>query len=171
MVLDGVDEGIRLGEFNNRVFYDFLGFENSGDTDAYFDSYLITGDETLGDLQRNKQTTYVHSFFQRTESGFIDDGTGIPIPQDPSDCRLVGRWDWHNTASGNRWSESQRAYRYRKPYSPSGFADTFDTGEEITYTKLKVRGKGRALTLRYDSTDGKDFQLLGFSSAFTASGA
>lgn len=170
LVLDGTDKGIRLGELNNRSFFDFLGFGNATNVARFFQSYVITGDETLGDLQRNKQATYIHSFFNKTESGFVDGGAGVPVAQDPSSCRVVGRWDWHSSSLGGRWSDSQQAYRYRKPYAPGGFTDPYDTGESIVYTKLKVRGHGRALTLRYDSDDGKDFQLLGFSAALTATG-
>ncbi len=170
IIIDGTDDGLRLAEFSNRLFFDFLGFENSDTVEGFFDSYAESGTETLGDLQRDKKATFVHSFFARTESGFIDDGVGNLIPQDPSAAVMVARWDWHNTGTGHRWSRPQAAYRYRKPYAPVGLNDTFDTGEGIIYTKLKARGKGRALNVRYESEDGKDFQLLGFSVPFTANG-
>lgn len=169
VVLDAVDLGLRLGDLASRLFEDFEGFPNFTAED--YTSYLITGDETLGDLQRAKQATYIHSFFRRTEVGFLDDGAGNLVANSPSGCTLIGAWDWHTSASGNRWSNSQPAYRYRRPYAPADSGDNFDTGEEIVYTKVKVRGKGRALSLRYTSVSGKDFQLLGFSIPFTAAGA
>lgn len=156
---------VDICEFNRPDFHDGV---NTAAID--YSSYIVTGDETLGDLQRSKQATYLHSFFRRTEDGFVDAGGGNLIPTNPSGCLVTARWDWHNTSAGGRWSDPQVAYRYRRPYLPSGTSDPFDNGEEIVYTKLKIRGKGRALALRYESVEGKDFRLLGFSLPFTAEG-
>jgi len=163
LVVVGDEAGLRVGEFYNLNFTDFANF--SGIDEEEKDAYLVTGDDTIGDLQVNKQTPYVHSFFTRTESGFYPDQT----PKRASGCTLYARWDWHNSAAGNRWSVPQNAYRYRRPYAPvDPLTDTFDNGEEIVYTKLKVRGKGRAIALRYNSVAGKDFRLLGFSIPYSA---
>lgn len=158
------DMGLRLAGFTSLSFQDFDGLPGVESSEA--ESYLVTGDETLGDLQRNKQTTYVHSFFRRTEDGFLP---STQLPRHASGCTLQARWDWTNTNTAGRWSDEQQAYRYRRPYTPVGVADTFDTGEEIVYTKLKVRGKGRAVAFRYASVEGKDFHLLGFAVPYTAS--
>lgn len=168
VILDGVVEGLHIGEFYDTNFRDYRTMTSYTPQD--FVSYVITGDEIAGDMQRNKQATFLHNFFNRTEIGFEIDTAGQLIAKRPSGCTVVARWDWHNTAAGGRWSDAQRAYRYRRPYNPVDVNDTFDTGEEIVYTKLKIRGKGRALTLRYESESQKDFQLLGYSVAFTANG-
>lgn len=164
VIVTSVEEGLRIGEFGSLSFVDFDGLPGITATEAT--AYLITGDETMGDLQRNKQTTYVHSFFTRTETGFYPDQT----PKRASGCTLRARWDWTNGSVANRWSQSQNAYRYRKPFAPAAFTDSFDTGEEILYTKLKVRGKGRAVSFWYQSVPGKDFRLLGFAVPYTANG-
>lgn len=162
VIVTSVESGLRIGEFGSLSFVDFDGLP--GITSSEQTAYLITGDETLGDLQRNKQTTYVHSFFTRTETGFYPDQTA----KRASGCTLRARWDWTNGSNANRWSESQNAYRYRKPFAPAAFTDAFNTGEEILYTKLKVRGKGRAVSFWYESLPGKDFRLLGFAVPYTA---
>ncbi len=161
VLVSSVDEGLRIAEFASLSFVDFDGF--AGVESSESTAFIVTGDETLGDLQRFKQATYVHSFFLRTETGFYPDQT----PKRASGCTLRARWDWTNSAIANRWSDSQNAYRYRKPYAPPSFEDTFDTGEEILYTRLKARGKGRALSLKYESVAGKDFRLLGYSIPYT----
>ena len=153
-------------EFDATDFYDFTG-STIGATD--YSSYILTAHELLADLQRNKQATYLHSFFKRTETGFTMVG-GQLLADNPSGCTVIGKWDWQNTGSGGRWTDSQRAYRYRRPYFPVDETDSFDTGEEIVYTRLKLRGKGRALAIQYNSEAGKDFQLLGYSIPFTAAG-
>lgn len=160
--------GLRICEFYDLNFRDYRTMVTI--PPQSYVSYVITGDETIGDLQRHKQATFLHSFFQRTETGFQVDSVGTLLPENPSGCTVVAQWDWHNTSTGGRWSNPQRAYRYRRPYNPVDATDPFDTGEEIVYTKLKIRGKGRSLSLKYESVEQTDFQLLGYSVAFTANG-
>jgi hypothetical protein len=162
MVWQGSNDRIRLSEFYDVSFVDFASIESTDYT-----SYVITGDETLGDLLRNKNAPYVHSFFRRTEQSFQQDENSDYVLVRPSGCTLTARWDWHDTSAGGRWSDPQQAYRYRRPVA----APSIDTGEEILYTKLKVRGRGHALSLKYESVSGKDFQLLGYAVPFTATGA
>ncbi len=165
----GSEGALRICGFYDTDFRDYRTMPATSVQD--YVSYVVTGDEILEDLQRNKQATFLHSFFQRTETGFEIDGNGALVAKNPSGCNVIARWDWHNTQAGGRWSDSQRAYRYRRPFIPVDVNDKFDTGEEIVYTKLKIRGKGRALTLRFESVSEQDFQLLGYSVAFTANGA
>lgn len=155
----------RICEFYDLSFLDFL---TMGTHTTDYSSYVEAGDEILGDVQRNKQATYLHSYFLRTETGFDIDSSGKLEAVRPSGCTVSGHWDWQDTATGHRWSRPQAAYRYRRPYAPTGTDDTYDTGEGIVYTKLKMRGQGKALTVQYNSVTGRDFQLQGFSVAFTA---
>lgn len=168
VLLNGPGAGLHVGEFYDTSFRDYQTMVDYSVQD--YTSYVITGDETLGELQRKKQATYLHSFFRRTETGYEITPDATLIPENPSGCTVVARWDWHNTGAGGRWSDSQRAYRYRRPHTPVDQADQLDTGEEIVYTKLKIRGQGRSVTFRYESESYKDFQLLGFSVPFTADG-
>lgn len=157
---------IYMFEFGSLSFTDF----NSVSAVNY-DSYLDTAPQHFGDLARNKMATYVHSFFHKTEGGFeLGDG-GYLEADFPSKCTIQGRWDWHITDSGGRWSNEQQAYKIRRPYTPVDADDTFDTGEEVVYTKRKIRGKGKALGLRYASVEGFDFQLAGFSIDVTGNSA
>jgi len=153
-------------EYSSLLFHDFVDTTFALDPVPYT-SFLITGDETVESPEQFKQATWLHSFFEKTE-------TGVEIVDDqlqfirPSGCKVQAQWDWHRTGSGNRWSNPQTAYRLRRPFSPSSLSDTVDTGEGVIYTRLKIRGKGRALNLRYESEPGKDFKLLGYSVPFTA---
>lgn len=156
---------VYFGELANRGFMDYKDLATgSGEKD--FSSFFLTAPETLGDLQRYKGTTYIHSFFKKTETVFGDVGGNI-VALNESGCLLTGFWDWNKTVAGNRISESQQAYRLRKKINALVGAPV-DTGEDIVYTKLKVRGKGRSLALKYESQSGKDFIFLGHSNAFTA---
>lgn len=152
--------GIRLVEPNSLTFKDFGTMDETSDYVSYVEAF----DANLGDLQRKKQVTYLHSFFNRTEVGFDED----LVARHQSGCMVSARWDWHNTGTGNRWGTPQKAYRYRRSYAPVSSDDTYDTGESVVYTKLKIRGQGRAVRYYYESESGKDFQLLGYNTSFTA---
>ena len=131
-------------------------------------SYLQTGDIIFDDLSRYKQATYVHSYFDRTEENILSIVPDIAYDY-PSSCTMQARWDWQGTVTGGRWSDAQQAYKFRRPVTPT--VGALDNGEEILYTKLKARGSGRALSLYYESEEGKDFRFLGFSVNITANGA
>lgn len=168
VIADGSASGgaLQICEFEDLTFQDFatMGTANAN----FYESYLVTAPETIGDLQRIKAATYCHSFFLRTETGFAEDLNSVLTPIRPSGCTVQGQWDWQNTATGKRWSKPQAAYRYLRRHVPVDASDTYDTGQGVLYTKVKIRGEGRALTVKYDSVPGMDFQLQGFSVAFTA---
>lgn len=150
---------VTLTEFNRLDFRDAFG-----GIDEDYDSYIETAPILFEDVMRYKQATYVHSYFQRTEftARVLLDGTVEPLIQ--SLCEIRPKWDWHITDGGNKWGDPQPAYKLRRPVAPKGpNEDVIDTGEGIVYTKRKMRGKGRALSLRYSSLPGADFQLAGFA--------
>jgi hypothetical protein len=164
-VLSTTATGVRILEFYDAGFFDYATMAQ-GATD--YSAYLVSADETLGDIQRFKSATYIHSFFKKTETGVRFDSGGNLIYRNGSGAQLQAQWDWHISAAGGRWSMPQRAYRFRTAFVASSISDPVDIGEGIVYTKLKIRGKGRSLAVRYDADSGKDMQLLGYSIAFTA---
>lgn len=166
MVLNIADDEIHLGEFNSLNFLDLDGIPNF--TPDSYTSYIVTGDETVDTPDVFKQGTYLHSFFERTEDGLVQDSEGNLSFNRPSGCKVQAQWDWHDSNGGSRWGSVQKAYRYRRPFVPQNLQDEVDTGDRVVYTRLKIRGKGRALNLYYESEPGKDFRLLGYAVKFTA---
>lgn len=81
--------------------------------------------------------------------------------------QLTAKWDWTTSNSTGRWSAPQQAIRPRRYFIPSDSTDTRNDGFGIWKSKLKIRGKGEALVLRFESETGKDFQLLGWAIPFT----
>lgn len=69
---------------------------------------------------------------------------------------LQTRWDWASAAASNKFGPSTQLYRNN--YNTTVIADGFP----IIVTKNKVRGKGRALQLRFTSETGKDAELVGW---------
>lgn len=154
-------------------FTDFKGLsfkDVQGTLVKDYDSYLVTQPESLADLQRDKSATYVYSYFKRTEGLFLDAPDGSSRLDRPSSAYVQGLWDWNGSAAGNRWSQAQQAYKFKKPVVGDVAGTSFDNGETVVYTKRKVRGNGRALSLKYQAESGKDMHLLGISVAFTANG-
>jgi hypothetical protein len=76
---------------------------------------------------------------------------------------MQAQWDWANSSSSNLYGAEQQIYRYNRVYVPLDSDDTFDYGQVILTTKTKIRGSGRALALKFSSEEGKDFQLLGWT--------
>lgn len=73
-----------------------------------------------------------------------------------SSLLMQARWDWANAALSNKFSQQVQVYRNVRPSAAS------IGGFPIVVTKNKVRGKGRALQIRFVSETGKDAELVGW---------
>jgi hypothetical protein len=75
---------------------------------------------------------------------------------------MQGKFDFRTTSGTGKWSTQQETYRLNAlRLSNAGSEDAYPF--EVLETKLKVRGRGKALILRWESSTGKDFELLGWS--------
>lgn len=148
--------------FSNYSDIQFKDWRSVDDTGVDAAAYLVTGYLAGGDFQRKKQVNYLTAYFKRTEDGFSDID-GELIPNNQSSCLLQAQWKWHNTASGNEWRTPYQIYRYKRYYAASGTGDTFDTGEKVITTKNKIRGRGRVISLKFYTEEGKDCHLYGWS--------
>lgn len=170
VVADEGKDALRIAEFNSTRFLDFETM-NTVFGAAQYESYVQTHPDTLGDLQRTKQATYVNSFFDKTETKLVVNNLSQTVYDKPSGCIVVGTWDWHIGGAGRKQTAPQQAYRFRKANTEQEAGFDLDNSEGIVYTKLKMRGKGKALSLRYSSEIGKNFILLGYSIPYTANAA
>lgn len=152
--VSGSNYGISFAEYNNTDFEDW------GEVDA--PAYLITGYELFADTQRKKQATYLTTHFNRTETGFTLNESGDLEALGASSCKIQAQWDFANSANSGKWGSQFEAYRLRRLYTPTSINDPFDYGWEVISSKSKLRGSGRALSLRFDSSPGKDLYLLGW---------
>lgn len=154
-----------FSEFTNGNFSDWETFDNPGYS---YLSFLETGYELLEDASRKKQATYITSYFRRTEENFVSDGVDSYTFDKPSSCLFRAKWDFSNSAISGKWSRLIEAYRLSRV---PGFDESdlaFDNGFPVVVTKNKVRGTGRSIQFRFEcSTIGKNFDLLGWSTAFT----
>jgi len=146
--------------YSNTDFRDWADVDGVG-VDA--EAILITGYLSGGDASRNKQVPYINFHLERTERGFEDDGTGNLIPEGESSCLVQAQWSWNNSPKNGKWGEPFQAYRYKRLYSPYGPTDNFDNDEAIISTRNKLRGIGKALSLKITSEPYKDLKLVGWS--------
>ena len=148
-----------LSSYTNEDFLDWETFDSTGVDAAAF---LLTGEELFGDTQRTKGVRYFTAHFLRTETGFVLDGSGDLQPENPSSCLVQARWDFSDSSSSGKFGTQFEAYRLNRHYIPTGVGDTFDYGQEVITSKTKLRGNGRALTIRFDTSPGKDLYMYGW---------
>lgn len=132
-----------------------------------FESFIETGYELMADAARKKQTPWVTTFFKRTEENYVLDGLDYTTDRQSS-CYFQVKWDWASSSISNKYSTKRQAYRHVRTPNFSVDDLQFDTGFPIVATKHKVRGSGRAIQFRFDSSEiGKDFDLLGWQVVIT----
>lgn len=153
-----------ISKLSNTSFVDWQAVNSVG---ASFSSYLVTGYEIVGDAGLRKQAPYLLCFFEKTENGFTLIDSNLEI-DNPSGCLVQAQWNWANSAASGKWGTTFQAYRLPRAYFPTGESDNFDTGDRVITTKNKLRGSGRALSVKFQSEEGKDLRILGWTLLYTA---
>lgn len=100
-----------------------------------YDSNFTTSYNLDGDAVRFIQSNYVWVFMD-TETN--------------ASCYVQGHFDWANHSDSGKFSTKQQAY------STNG-------NRSIRVRRLKIRGSGRAIQLKFTSEAGKPFTIIGWS--------
>ena len=147
---DGATNKITFGGFTGTGFLDW--------DNVNYSSYAETGYDFVGDLVSKKSAPYIVTYCRLTEEGFT--GTEVAGYESirPSSLFVSSAWDFNDTFGSN-----QQAYRLKFPVvvDPNNL-DVFGYPESVITSRLKVRGTGRSVRIRYESEEGKDFLLLGW---------
>ena len=139
--------------------YGGLDFKDWGEVDS--PAYLTTGAELAQDTQRDKQVPYLTVHFNRSESGFVEiDGELEAV--NPSSCSITSRWDFSNSAASGKWGRPFEAYRLPRNFIPQDVDDEFDYGYEVISSKTKLRGRGKSVSLKFETAPAKDCQIIGW---------
>ena len=109
-------------------------------------------------FSKNMQALYVTTFMSRTETSLTGDGE----PVNGSGCLMRGKWEFSDNAISNKWGAQQQIYRIKRLFLDD-VEGGFENGYPLVIAKSKVRGRGKALQLRFDCESGKDMQLAGWS--------
>ena len=151
LIRDGATNKFTIGSFTNTDFKDW------GEVDAA--AYAEAGYDFLGDLNKRKNAPYLTTFCRQTETGWTGDETDGYDPIGESSLKVSAYWDFKSTPS----TSNQEVYRLKPiPIVDSAALNTFDTPSTVVTSRVKVRGRGRSMRLRFDSSAGKDFILLGW---------
>lgn len=124
-----------FGDVSNTTYHDWV--TPSGSTGADYTSYLNTFYQITDDPMLWLQSPYVYVFVKNTDTW--DDTKGL---------LMQGAFDWFNSNASHHWSAQEQVYSFRN--------------NPVSAVRKKVRGKGKALQLRFTSVSGKDFNLLGW---------
>lgn len=150
LIRDGATNKLTMGSFSSTSFLDW------GDTN--YTSYAETGYDFAGDLMLKKNAPYIAVYTRLTEEGFTGSELTGYEPVRPSSLLVSTAWDFKST-----FGTGQQAYRLKYPVvvNTSDLTD-FGYPEDVITTRLKIRGHGRSMRIRYESEQGKDFILLGW---------
>ena len=141
-----------MGSFTGEDFLDW------GTTN--YSSYAEAGYDFMGDLLLKKTTPYITTYMRVTETAWEGNETEGYQPDKPSSMLVSSFWDFKNSSS----STPQQAYRFKSmPVVDSTNLLNFDYPESVITTRMKVRGRGRSMRIKFESEQGKDFILLGYS--------
>ena len=161
--LSQADSSVALMVFDNATSKMTIAFFSGTDFldwgDANYSSYAEAGYDFLGDLVLKKNAPYIQVYLRPTETGFEGSDVLGYAPVRESSLLVSSYWDFRNSTS----STPQQAYRLKYlPVVNTSSLNVWDYPENVVTTRLKMRGHGRSMRLRFESEQGKDFVLLGF---------
>ena len=154
---------ITFSYYRNTLFRDWQSLDLVG---ASYVSFLETGWETAEDTTRNKQAPYIFCHFRRSERLAVLKN-GELQPDVRGGCLLQSRWDWSDGSISGKWGMPQQVYRLQKPLVLSNAGDIIDYGQEVITSKSRLPGRGKAVSLRFESEEGKDFYIYGWAIKYT----
>lgn len=82
-------------------------------------------------------------------------------------CVLTAKYDFAIDNNTGKWSTPQETYKLSTLRLANGGGAEAGYNYGVVDTKVKVRGTGKVVVLRYESSPGKDFQLIGRVTPFT----
>ncbi len=140
---------VTVSSFSSKLFLDW-------ETEDY-PAYVECGYDFGGDLLLKKNAPYITVLCRSTEEGFGLGPTYTVI--NPSGLFMEAYWDFKDYPATR-----QQVYRV-KPSPVVNVNNLSDTGQNksVVTSRMKVRGHGRSMRLKFVAEEGKNFVLLGYS--------
>lgn len=149
LVRDGATGKLTFATFNGVYYLDW--------DEANYTSYVEAGYDFMGDMTTFKTAPYVTTYMRVTEEGYTYNGIGYDLIN-PSSCLMSVSWNL-NKLTGT----AREIYKLKDvPVVDPEDLNNFNYPTDTVVTKSKVRGRGRSMKLRFDSSEGKDFHLVGY---------
>ena len=148
----------REGSNNKITFGAFTAIDFLDWTNTNYSSFAETGYDFIGDLVTKKNAPYIVTYCRVTETGFTGNENDGYEPIRPSGLKVSAAWDF-----AEDFGTSQQVYRLKYPLFPnnSNLSD-FNYPDDVITSRVKIRGHGRSMRIKYESEQGKDFLLLGW---------
>ena len=157
LVRDGTTNKLTMASFTSKEFLDW--------GDSNYTSFAETGYDFIGDLITKKNAPYVAVYTRLTEEGFTFSNDTYKAIR-PSSVLVSTAWDFKDT-----FTAGQQAYRLKYPVVvDTNDLTKFPYPEDVIVTRLKIRGHGRSMRVRFESESGKDFILLGWGMVVATNG-
>jgi hypothetical protein len=151
---------VTFAHYRDTDFVDWKSFDGVG---RYYEGYLLTGYETLGTTMVNKQAPYIMVHCKRTESVVEAVGVdGAVEYDDPSSCILQSRWDFSDSGYSGKWGVATEVYRLNRALLLPVAGQPLNYGHSVITTKNRLTGRGKALSLRFSTSVGKNCHILGW---------
>ena len=151
-MVDGDTGQFTFAEFTDQDFQDW------GSAD--YSSYAEAAYNFMGDLETRKSSPYITTFMKDTATGWTDAGSGVYTVNRDSGLLVSAYFDFNTTPT----SIAQQAFRRKNtPAVDTSDLSSWTYPRTVIPTRLKLRGRGRSMRLRFESEAGKDFHLLGYN--------
>jgi hypothetical protein len=111
---------------------------------------------------RTKTAQYLTVFCKRSETALDTFGQEV----NPSSCLLQTRWDFTDNGNTGKWSDEQQVYRYGRVFLANN-SQALNTGYPLIITKNKIRGRGKALQMKFEAESAKNMHIYGWSINYT----
>lgn len=86
---------------------------------------------------------------------------------DTYSCIVTAKFDFAIDGGTGKWTTPQEAYKLSTKRLANAAVDERLYPYKVIDTRLKLRGAGKVVVLRYESSPGKDFELIGRITPFT----
>jgi len=151
LVRDGATGKVTFATFSGTAFLDW--------NTTNYTSFAESGYDFLGDMSVRKTIPYINVYMKVTESGWAGNEVDGYVPTREGSLKMSAYWDFKTTTS----SVAQQVYRLKyPPVVDTSNLTAFNYPHTVISTKSKLRGSGRSVRLRFESEQGKDFNLLGY---------
>ena len=82
-------------------------------------------------------------------------------------CELTMKFGWSTHDRSGKWTTPQETYKLRgSDLARAGNIESIYPFEVVD-TRVRVKGSGKVFLMRYTSTPGKDFEMIGRVTPFT----
>lgn len=146
----------RYDDYVSMAFFRDTTFKDWGA--ANYSSYAEAGYDFFGDLMLQKNAPLIQVYSRVTETGWTGDETNGYSPNREGSLLVSAYWDFSTNGTA-----TQQAYRLKPmPIVNPSDLTVFGYPDTVVSSRLKIRGRGKSMRLRFESEEGKDFHLLGY---------